>query len=233
MRKRISILCMMLLLLLSAEFINGPTADAQMVQTATPFQTFGSSFYEQNGVNWSLRGPNFFANSGGGVAPPFGNPDLNAGLRTGFGFGGGGGISGSLGFNFAQGSSRTMTSTTPSVTTMNGYPGTISSQTLRPFVTGVTPVIGGNSFGAPVSSNVSSQMFNSHQQSQAMQRRSRAQAGMQAKQQKAVEAFERGIQAESEGNLRKARANYRKALASDQGPLRQQIMVKMHARGWK
>lgn len=233
MRKRISITCLMVLLFLATEFIGAPTAEAQMVQTSTPFQTFGSSFSEQSGVRWTLRGPNFFANSGGGVLPPFGNPDPNAGLRTGFGFGGGGGIRGSLGFNFAQGSSRTMTSTTPSITTMDGYPGTITSQTIRPFVTGVTPVIGGNAYGAPSTHNVSSQMFSSHQQAQSMQRRSRAQSGIQAKQQKAVEAFERGTQAESEGDLQTARANYRKALAADQGPLRQQIIMKMRARGWK
>ena len=126
-----------------------------------------------------------------------------------------------------------MTSTTPSITTMDGYPGTITSQTIRPFVTGVTPVIGGNAYGAPSTQNVSSQMFSSHQQAQSMQRRSRAQSGILAKQQKAVKAFERGTQAESEGDLQTARANYRKALAADQGPLRQQIIVKMRARGWK
>ena len=232
MRKRLTIPCLLLALIAATDFFGGPTAEAQMVQSSTPFQSFGSSFYEQSGVRWSLRGPNFFANSGGGVVPPFGNPNPNAGLRTGFGFGGGG-VSGSLGFNFAQGSSRTMTSTTPSITTMDGYPGTITSQTIRPFVTGVTPVIGGNAYGTPATDNVSSQMFNSRQQAQAMQRRSRALAGVEAKQRKAVEAFERGTQAESEGNLKKARANYRKALAADRGPLRQQILIKMRARGWK
>jgi hypothetical protein len=228
MSKRISIFCLILAVVTGTEF-----AGAQMVQTATPYQTFGSSFYEQSGVQWGIKGPNFFANfGGGGVIPPFGNPDPNAGIRTGIGFNGGG-VSGSLGLNFAQGSSRTMTSTTPSLTTMNGYPGTISNQTIQPFVTGITPVIGGNSYGAPTSDNVSSQMFSSHQQAQAMQMLSRAQAKASAKQIKAAEAFQRGLQAESDGDLRTARANYRKALAIDQGPLRQQIMLKMHARGWK
>lgn len=207
-------------------------ADAQMVNTATPFQNFGSGYYEQSGVRWSLQGPNFFANFGGGVLPPFGNADPNSGLRTGLGFSSGG-INGSLGFNFAQGSHRSMTSTTPSVTTMNGYPGTITSQTIRPFVTGVTPIVGGNAYGAPTSENLSSQMFNSHQRAQAMQMRSRLTAGAQAKQNRAAEAFNRGLLADSEGNLRKARANYRRALAADQGPLRQQILLKMRAHGWK
>ena len=46
----------------------------------------------------------------------------------GFGFGfGGGGVSGSLGFQLGQSSSRSIVSTTPSLTTTNGYPGSISS----------------------------------------------------------------------------------------------------------
>lgn len=203
-----------------------------MVQTTTPMNSIGSSFYEQFGVQWSLRGPNFFANFGGGVVPPFGNPDPNSGIRSGFGFGGGK-TSGSIGFNFAQGSSRSISSTTPSITTMDGYPGSITSQTIRPFVTGITPVVGGYRYGAPTTDNASAQMFQSHQQAQAANLRSRSIANMEGKQRKAVEAFERGVEAESEGDLRKARANYRKALALDQGPLRRQIQMKMVARGWK
>ena len=95
------------------------------------------------------------------------------------------------------------------------------------------PVIGGNAYGAPTSDNVSSQMFNSQQQAQAIQRQSRAVAHLHARQSKAAEAFERGVEADAEGDLRKARANYRKALATDQGPLRLQILSKMRARGWK
>ena len=73
--------------------------------------------------------------------PPFGNFDPNSGLRSGVAFGGNG-VNGTLGFTFGQGSSRTITSTTPSVTLMDGVPGGITSQTIRPFVTGITPVVG-------------------------------------------------------------------------------------------
>jgi hypothetical protein len=41
-----------------------------------------------------------------------------------------------------QGSTRSLTSTSASVTTMNGVPGFISATTLRPFVTGLIPVVG-------------------------------------------------------------------------------------------
>lgn len=205
--------------------------EAQLTQTTTPQQRFGSGYFEQSGIQWSLRGNNFFANSGGGVMAPFGNSAPGAGLSAGFGFGGGG-VNGSLGFNFAQGSSRTITSTSPSITTMNGYPGSISVGTIRPFVTGVTPVIGGYSYGQPVNDNVSTQMFQSQQHTQAMELRSRVEAARDAKQAKAEEAFRRAVKEEADGNLRIARANYRKALAMDQGPLRLQILARMRARGW-
>ncbi len=110
-------------------------ADAQMVHTSTPFPSIGSSYYESNSIGWSIWGTNWFANFGGGgpLLPPFGGvPD--GGVSGGFGFGGGG-LSGNLGFNFAQGSSQSINSTTPSLTTMNGFPGSISSGVVRPFVT--------------------------------------------------------------------------------------------------
>lgn len=205
---------------------------AQPLTTGVPFQSINNSFYEQFGVNWSIQGPNFFANFGGPPPfPPFGSPDPNSGLRTGFGFQRGG-VSGSLGLNLAQGSSRSIVSTTPSITTMNGAPGSISSQTLSPFVTGITPVIGGNSYGQPVEDNASRQMLRSHQESQAAYLQSRLHANAMVKQRRANEAFERAQRAEKQGNLRMARANYRQALAADQGVLRQQILLRMRERGW-
>ncbi|MEM6472142.1 MAG: hypothetical protein AAF802_21450 [Planctomycetota bacterium] len=210
----------------------GKFSFAQPLVTGVPFQTNNSSFFEQTGVTWSLQGNNFFANFGGPPPVPFfGNPDPNSGLRSGFGFSGGG-LRGSLGFSFAQGSSRSSVSTTPSVTTMNGYPGSISSQTIRPFVTGITPVVGGYSYGRPTEDNIGAQVFRSHQASQAAYLQSRLQAGARAKQNRANEAFERGQRAEERGDLKMARANYRQALAADQGVLRPQILTRMKERGW-
>ncbi|MEL6109839.1 MAG: hypothetical protein AAFU85_27840 [Planctomycetota bacterium] len=207
-------------------------AVAQQVVTSVPFQNLNNSFYESTGINWSLQGNNWFANFGGGppLLPAFGNPDPNAGLRSGVAFQRGG-VSGSLGFSFAQGSNRSSVSTTPSVTTLNGAPGSISSQTISPFVTGITPVVGGY-YGNPTEDNVSTQMLRSHQASQAAYLQSRVQANANAKQKRANEAFQRGLQAEDQGNLKMARANYRIALRADQGVLRQQILLRMRQRGW-
>ncbi|HBV62839.1 MAG TPA: hypothetical protein DEF45_07430, partial [Rhodopirellula sp.] len=117
----------------------------QMVTTSVPYQTSSNSFFENNSINWSLRGKNWFANSGGSPLPPFGGMAgggaVAGGLAGRFGFAGGG-VRGRLGFNFSQGSTRSFSSTTPSLTTMNGYPGSISSGVLQPFVTGISPVVG-------------------------------------------------------------------------------------------
>ncbi|MEO1528476.1 MAG: hypothetical protein AAFX06_23885 [Planctomycetota bacterium] len=212
--------------------VGSQASTAQQIVTSAPFQTLNNSFYEQTGINWSLRGPNFFANFGGPpLLPAFGGADPNAGLRTGFAFQRGG-ISGSLGLSLAQGSNRSSVSTTPSVTTMNGVPGNISSQTISPFVTGITPVVGGYSYGNPTQDNVSTQMFQSHQASQAAYLQSRLNANARAKQERADRAFERAVRADEQGNLKMARANYRIALGADQGVLRQQILLRMKARGW-
>ncbi|MCA9138487.1 MAG: hypothetical protein KDB00_17065 [Planctomycetales bacterium] len=229
--KRLAPVSIVLGLMVAQLVVPIQSSSAQSMVTSAPLQRIGSGYYEQSGARWSLRGPNFFATSGGGVLPQFGNP--GAGFSSGFGFGGGGGLSGSLAFNFAQGSGQSITSTTPSITTMNGFPGAISSGTIRPFVTGVTPVVGGYSYGQPVTENFSNQMFDAYQQAQARQLRQRAQASVDAQQRRAEEAFRRGMAAESDGDLKMARANYRKALSVDQGPLRDQIIEKMRARGWK
>ena len=85
----------------------------------------------------------------GVLVQPF--PHLVVTVRTrghSLGFSGGG-IS--LGFELAQGSSRTLTSTTPSVTLMNGGIGTINSGAIVPFATGVVPVVGAS---APIDNGV-------------------------------------------------------------------------------
>jgi hypothetical protein len=118
------------------------TADAQlMIKREFPFQTNRDSFFEYTGVNWNLRGPNFRATFGQPFqgAPAFGNFNPNAGIRTGFGFGGGR-FSGGFNFNFAQGYSRTSTSITPVINSLNGYPATLSFGIYRPYVLGFQPV---------------------------------------------------------------------------------------------
>jgi hypothetical protein len=197
-----------------------------MIYTQTPMQDFNSSYYEQNGFQWNLRGPNFFFNSGQPATSPFGNPDPNAGARGGFGFGGGG-LSGSLRFNFAQGSSQSISSTTPSLTTMNGYPGSLTSQTIRPFVTGFTPIVGGYPTTTP-----GQQMSEAFQQQQASQLTQQRLKAASVKQQKAYQRYRRGLDAEEEGDLKTARANYRLSLGSATGDLRSAVVKRMRANGW-
>lgn len=205
---------------------SGQAARAQPVQSAVPANEIHSGFNEHSAFTWSLQGDRFFAHSGAAPAVPFGNADANAGLRGGV-FGGRGGVSGSLGFSYAQGSSRSISSSSASVTALDGYPGVIASQTVRPFVTGITPIIAGNGYGNPVRENVASQMQRSYGQINARRLQRQATAAAEAKQVKAQQAFERGVLAEQEGNLRQARANYRRALGFDQGPLRQQLVLRL------
>ncbi len=202
----------------------------QMINTTVPFQQLGSSFFENTGVTWSLSGPNFFANSGNAVVPPFGNFDPNSGLRTGIAFGNGK-TRGTLGFTFGQGSSRSITSTAPSITTMNGVPGSITSQTIRPFVTGITPVVSDYpTFGTiPGHAQQMSQAIQHAQQSDLQ--RSMA-AANKAQQNRALAYFNRGQRADAEGDKRMARANYRRALGLAQGLLRLEVLKRMQANGW-
>ncbi len=194
--------------------------EAQMIHTSTPFQNLNSSFFESNSVDWSIRGDNWFANFGGGgpLLPPFGGADPNAGLRSGVAFSGGG-VSGNLSFNFAQGSSSSNVSTTPSLTTMNGVPGSIQSTVVRPFVTGITPVVG----GYPVIVNpmqtaaqIGEQQLSNLRQSQAVLHNK-----------KLEQYLRRAERAESEGNKRMARANYRGAIAIAPEPLRSVLVQRL------
>ncbi len=219
---------------LVTSILQSERANAQLIQQTIPNQNIGSSFFENNGVQWNVNGPGFFANFGGGNAiAPFGNPDPNAGLRTGVGIAGGG-FSGGIGLNLAQGSSRSNVSTSASLTTTDGMPGYISSQTVRPFVTGIVPVVGGQAFTSsmPPLPPSPTAAFGEYQRSQVADMQRRSAAHQESVQKKAQHAFERGQRAEEEGNLRMARANYQNALRTAQGSLRVEILMRMRARGW-
>ena len=83
----------------------------------------------------------FSQNSVGSAVPPFGGFDANAQGRFGFGVRGRrGGFD--LGLTFGKGNRRSNVVTTPSVTVMNGQVGSIFSGQTRPFVTGLTPILG-------------------------------------------------------------------------------------------
>jgi hypothetical protein len=128
---------------LLAPCLAGPVA-AQQVNIQGPFNSVGSSFYENIGTNWGLRGPGWFFNFGGGapgVAPQFGGFDPNAGGNGGVAFGNGN-VNGFLNFTAGQGANSTFVSQTPNVTIPNGGNGFFIDGSFRPFVTGIVPVVG-------------------------------------------------------------------------------------------
>jgi hypothetical protein len=122
-----------------------PSLVAQDILVSTPFGTLSDSYYERIGVNWgfSFGGPSsrvfgfFNQDSSSSAIPPFGGYDPNADATFGFqtdNF--------SLGLRMGKGSTRTMTSAVPSVVVPNGGFGSIFDGSVRPFVTGVVPVVG-------------------------------------------------------------------------------------------
>lgn len=123
------------------------TGEGQQAQVTFPSHRLNEGFFERIGVGWHLEStrPNsrmFFNYPGLNSAVPFfGGWDPATDAR--FGFAGRKGNT-RFGFNMAlqQGSSRTMIGSAPSVMVPNGGSGSISSTTLRPFVTGWVPVVG-------------------------------------------------------------------------------------------
>ena len=198
----------------------------QMVTTSVPYHTSSSSFFENNSINWSLRGRNWFANSGGPTLPPFGGMAGGAavagGLSGGFGFAGGG-VRGSLGFNFSQGSTRSFSSTTPSLTTMNGYPGSISSGVLQPFVTGFYPVVGNYTMATNPLRQSQQAVTDSGQQQLSSLRQSQTKRYRG----KLAQYLQRAEQGEASGNKRMARANYRLAISIAAEPLRSELQQRL------
>lgn len=145
---------------------NASNSTAQQTVVGAPFHHAGSSFFENMGVGFGfhLRGGNLPPDDGGPSSvvglSRFGVPGgnlvfgQNLGGRGGNGGQGGVAVHGSpggfhLNFNFAQGSSRSFHSQTPSVTLMNGGTGSFRSGTLRPFVTSLIPVVGNWPGGHP------------------------------------------------------------------------------------
>lgn len=144
-----------------------------MINTSTPFQSFGESYYENHGVNFGFsipggRGPgsrivgydaagnltpNIHFTQGGfnSATPTFGGFNPNAGANLGIGYRNSNGGGFNLGLSLNKGSSRQITTTTPSLTTMNGFGGTMFTGAQRPFVTSFVPIVGHG--GAPVIRN--------------------------------------------------------------------------------
>ncbi len=144
------------------------------------------------------------------------------GLAGGFGFAGGG-VRGRIGFNFSQGSTRSFSSTTPSLTTMNGYPGSISSGLLQPFVTGFSPVVGNYAAATSPLAESRKALAETGQRQIANLRQSQA----KRYQGKLAQYLQRAEQGEASGNKRMARANYRLAIAIATEPLRSELQQRL------
>jgi hypothetical protein len=127
-----------------------PPVVAQQVYVSTPSVNVSDGFYEWFGLDWGYRSRgqngNFFFHRGSsqGTMPRFGGFDPASASRLGFATLGG---KGGLYFNLtaAQGSRRSITSTTPSVNLTHGAIGSVRDVQLRPFVTGLIPVLGSRS----------------------------------------------------------------------------------------
>ena len=143
-----------LLLLIAVLTILTPDADAQtQIHNQNRGTSVSDSFYEYSGVNWGMNFGN--ANSGSGsrsfggfnfgapAIPQFGGYNPNSAARFGFAQKGNPGFH--FGLTMASGSNRSLVSSGTSTTSLNGYPSSIFSGSMRPFVTGYTPVVGNNS----------------------------------------------------------------------------------------
>jgi hypothetical protein len=141
--------------------------DWAQLTLAVPFQSGGDGFFENVGVGFGFNIPgasptggrsavvgltpqgafnsggiNFVQGGGGTALPPFGGFTPGSGNSFGFTINSGRGTA-TFGLTADQGSSRSLTSQSASVTLVNGGTGFISDTSLRPFVTSVVPVVGG------------------------------------------------------------------------------------------
>ena len=131
----------------------GPFSFGQQIGITTPAVSLGESYYESTGVNFGFRfgGANrqgsgsrgfFQQGSANSAIPPFGGYDPAGDARFGFGVVNGNGNGFSLGMRMGKGFGRSLTSNAPSVVVPNGGLGSVTDGSLRPFVTGVIPVVG-------------------------------------------------------------------------------------------
>jgi hypothetical protein len=131
-------------------------AFAQQVTVTAPATTVSDSFSEHIGVSFGINHPNFSIGFGGPGASGFGGGGFSGPL-DGLSFGiplRGGKVNGNLSITAGQSFSRSLTTTAPTITLMNGVPGFVFSGTVEPFITGLNPVLGAgvpSNLPAPVS----------------------------------------------------------------------------------
>jgi len=124
-------------------FVFASSGHAQYSVISAQQNGVGDSFFENIGVSFGAQfGNNGFFNFGGPAPPPFGGGGGGGGANFGFQAGDPNGTNFRFNLFADQGSSRTLTSNTASVTVPNGGTGSIFSGSLTPFVTGIVPVVG-------------------------------------------------------------------------------------------
>lgn len=127
-----------------AQTVGSANAPAPQAAVSVGASSASESFYEMQGVSWSLVGPNWFARFGPrppAIAPAFGGFPVDAGGGLGFGFRGGR-VQGEFFGQWSQGYRSTVTFQSPSLMLSNGSYGWWWDGSFTPFVTGVVPVIG-------------------------------------------------------------------------------------------
>lgn len=206
------------------------TVSAQLLNQGVTQQNQNDSFQESISVGGFLRGPNWFFQLPGAAGSPLGSP-LNDTGSIGAAFGSGG-LSGGLNLQFGQSSTRTSGTTAIGVTSLDGFPGSISSGTVRPFVTSVTPIVG----GFPVTGNILvvpdypepiDREGIQNQRQLAELRQSQA-----ARQNQKLDLYlQRGEAAQSDQDWKTAIANYRLATSLASPTLKVQLRHRMTALG--
>lgn len=122
-------------------------APAQQVKIGSPFMTISDKFYENFQVGLQPMGRMgsgggwFFAPGTNATPPQFGGYDPGADARFGFNIRAGGQNFG-LTLTAGQGTDRSLVLEEPTIVIPNGGTGSLFSGSMRPFVTGVVPVVG-------------------------------------------------------------------------------------------
>jgi hypothetical protein len=199
-----------------AAFIFSPfNVNAQMVTQGVGNIGLGSGFGESFGVGWWLHGPNFdFRTGGPPLQVPFGPQVQPSSIGPGFV---GNSFSGGLTLYGGQASTSSISGTSASVTSMDGFPGSIQSGTVRPFVTGFTPVVGQYPM-PPIDPTAAIRQT---------QLDKIAWSKMKSQNERLQQYLERAERAEKSGDLKMARANYRRALMLASPELQLQIRDRM------
>ncbi|MDO4549869.1 MAG: hypothetical protein Q4C96_01290 [Planctomycetia bacterium] len=121
-------------------------AFGQQVTSTVGRHHVGDSFGESIGTSWAIGGKNWFMNYGGGGAraknPMFGGYQPGMGMQTGFNINRGD-VKGRFNAWAGQGTSRSYGGESISGTFMNGQQIYVGDVQVTPFVTGLTPVVGG------------------------------------------------------------------------------------------